>query len=97
MVENLNRRGVNTRIRLNFCTAKAWLHECLATQLGDAILDLLKERSVHWQIVKQLGKVEKSSIQRGLSVPCEQRENVSYEEGIRSNFNQPVENSSSRE
>ena len=52
---------------------------------------------MHWQIVKQLGKVEKSSIQRGLSVPCEQRENVSYEEGIRSNFNQLVENSSGRE
>ena len=42
MVENLNRRGVNTRIRLNFFTAKAWLDECLATPLGDAILDLLK-------------------------------------------------------
>ena len=52
---------------------------------------------MHWQIVKQLGKVEKSSIQRGLSVPCERLENVSYEEGIRSNFNQPVENSSGRE
>ena len=24
---------------LNFCVARPWLHECVVTQLGDAILD----------------------------------------------------------
>ena len=43
---------------LNYCTAKAWLHGCMVTQLRDAIYDFLNERSAQGQILKPLTKDE---------------------------------------
>ena len=44
--------------RLNLCTVKARLHGCLVAQLEGAILDFLKARSAHVQMVKTLTKVK---------------------------------------
>ena len=54
--------------RLNFWTVKARLLGCVVTQLEDAILDLLKRRSAHGQMIKPLTKVK---IQPGSTVPCQ--------------------------
>ena len=43
--------------RVNFCTAKVRLRECVVTRLGDAILNLLKKPSAHGQVGKPLSKV----------------------------------------
>ena len=39
MKDKFVRLGVNTFNHLNFCVARAWLHGCVLTQLGDAILN----------------------------------------------------------
>lgn len=43
---------------LNVCKEKARLRECVLTQLGDAILDLLEKCSAHKQMVEPLRKVK---------------------------------------
>ena len=53
-VENISGAVWAKYDRLNFCTAKAEWHGCVVTKLRDAMLDLLKNRTVHRQMVKPL-------------------------------------------
>ena len=39
MKDKFVRLGVITFNHLNFCVAREWLHGCVLTQLGDAILN----------------------------------------------------------
>ena len=69
------------------------LHGCVAAQMEDAILDLLRKCPAHGQIVKPLTKSFNSS---GLSVQCEQSENIKRfrMNEVPDQIFQPVENSS---
>ena len=60
----------------------------MVTQLGEAILDLLKQCSAQGQMVKPLTEVK---IQRGSTVPCEQWEKIKRFNVAQSNSRQHLQ------